>query len=234
MPRSKFLLAAALVGIALLFATSTAAASTITVMITDGGVTQTVTPNPSSTTGVYTFTATTANYSLLVGTVVTTNDNLADPTMATLSVSLNGMEKVTASSGLHLLTVKVTDSNFAAAAGRQYDASSGGLATASGQTSLTHSSNFDSGALTLMEGPVSGTGAVFLPAATGQFTSTGTSMTITDTTTITTNKTGETFFSTTTSNANIVIPEPLSIAMALSGVGIVGVGTWVRRRKVKV
>jgi hypothetical protein len=232
MLRRKFPLMAALAGIAFLFATSAAPASTITVMITDGGVTQTLTP--SSTTGTYTFTATTTNYTLLTGTLVATNDNLADPSMATLSVSLNGMEKLTASSGLHLLTVKVTDSNFAAAAGRQYDATSGGFATVSGQTTLTHSSNFNTGALTLTEGPVSGTGAVFLSPASGQFTSTGGTITITDTTTITTNKTGETFLTNTASNANLAIPEPASIAMALGGLGMVGVGTWVRRRKAKV
>ena len=232
MLRRKFLLMAALAGIAFLFATSAAPASTITVMITDGGVTQTQTL--SSTTGLYTFTASTTNYSLIAGTLVATNDNLADPTMATLSVSLNGMEKATASSGLHLLTVKVTDSNFAAAAGRQYDATSGGFATVSGQTTLTHSSDFNAGALTLTEGPTSGTGAVFLTPASGQFTSSGGTITIADTTTITTNKTGETFTTNTASNANIVIPEPASIAMALGGLGIVGVGAWVRRRKVKV
>lgn len=232
MLRNRSLLMAAVAGIALLIASSAAPASTITVMITDGGVTQTQTL--SSTTGTYTFTATTTNYSLLTGTLVATNDNLADPSMATLSVSLNGMEKTTASSGLHILTVKATDSNFAAVAGRQYDATSGGFAIVSGQTTLTHSSNFNAGALTLTEGPASGTGAVFLTPASGQFTSSGGTITIADTTTITTNKTGETFTTNTASNANIVIPEPASIAMALGGLGIVGVGAWVRRRKVKV
>jgi PEP-CTERM motif len=230
MLRNRSLLIAALAGIALLFATSAAPASTITITVTDG-TTQTITA--SSATGVYTFTANpTTNFTGITGTVTTT-DNTADPTMSTLSVNFTGSEKSTASAGSHLLTVKVTDSNFVTTSGRMYDTSSGGIATASGTITLSHTSVFD-GAPPLTEGPVTGTGAAFLTPATGQFTATGTALTIMDTTKITTNKKSETFSSNATSQANLIVPEPASMAMALGGLGILGVGTWVRRRKVKM
>jgi PEP-CTERM motif len=228
MLRNKSLLMAALAGIGFLIATSAAPASTITITVTDG-TTQTITA--SSTTGVYTFTANpTTNFTGITGTVTTT-DSAADPTMSTLSVSFTGNQKSTVS-GTHLLTVGVTDSNFVTASGRMYDTSSGGLATASSTVTLSHTSVFD-GAPPLTES-ASGTGAAFLTPATGQFTATGGALTITDTTSITTKTKSETFSSNTTSQANLTIPEPASLAMALGGLGIVGVGTWVRRRKVKM